>query len=191
MVRTARAHDERMSFDEFLDWSSRQEGRYELFDGYVLKMASETAGHVRVKQRAANALREAIERAGLPCEAFGDGMTVRIDERRGYEPDALVHCGEPIDDDSLEAPSPVVVVEVVSPTSGARDTNAKLLGYFRVPGLRHYLVVIPNERRIVHYRREDDAADPTIAPVSANTLHLYPPGLDVDVESFFPPRADA
>ena len=136
MVRTAREHDERMSVDEYVDRSSRQEGRHELLDGYVLRMVSETAARVRVEQRAANARREAIERAGSPCEAFGDGMTVRIDERRGYEPDALVHCGEPIDDDSLEAPSPVVVVEVVSPTSGARDTNAKLLGYFRVPGLR-------------------------------------------------------
>ena len=191
MAGTAREHDERMTFDEYLDWSSRREGRYELVDGYALRMASETAGHVRIKQRAANALRGAIERAGLPCEAFGDGMTVRIDERRGYEPDALVHCGEPIDDDSLEAPFPVVVVEVVSPTSGARDTNAKLLGYFRVPGLRHYLVVIPNERRIVHYRREDDATDPTIALVSGGMLRLDPPGLDVDVESFFPPPTDA
>ena len=140
MSGAARAHDGRLSFDEYLVWSEQQEGRHELVDGFALRMAAETAGHVRVKLRAADALREAIERAGLPCEAFGDGLTVRIDEHHGYEPDALVHCGDPIDDDALAAPCPVIVVEVVPPTSGARDTNAKLLGYFRVPGLRHYLV---------------------------------------------------
>ena len=191
MSGVSREGDVRMGFDEYLLWSARQEGRHELVDGFALMMATETAGHVRVKLRVAAALREAIRRAGVPCEAFGDGLTVRIDERHGYEPDALVQCGEPIDDGALEAPSALIVVEVVSPTSGTRDTNAKLLGYFRVPGLRHYLVVVPDERRVVHYRREGDDADPTISLVSGGTLTLDPPGLDVDVESFFAARVDA
>ena len=190
MGGAARERDGRMTFDEYLVWSRRQEGRHELVDGFTLKMASETAGHVRVKLRATDALREAIRHAGVPCEAFGDGMTVRIDERHGYEPDALVHCGEPIDDASLEAPSPVVVVEAVSPASGTRDTNAKLSGYFRVPGLHHYLVVVPEGREVLHYRREHDEAFPSLAPPST-VLRLDPTGLDVDVESFFAPRAGA
>ena len=111
--------------------------------------------------------------------------------RHGYQPDALVHRGEPSDDDALEVPSPVIVVEVVSPTSGTRDTNAKLPGYFRVPGLRRYLLVVPNERRIVHCRLEGGETDPTVALVSAGTPRPDPPGLDVDVPSFFGSRADA
>ncbi len=116
----------RMDFDEFLAWSARQDGRYELIDGFALEMAAETAGHVRAKVRVTDALRAAVARAGAPCEAFGDGLTVRIDERHGYEPDALVNCGERIEDESLVAPAPIVVVGVVSPNSGRRDT-ARLL----------------------------------------------------------------
>ena len=50
-------------------------------------------GHVRVKGLIFVALREAIARAGLPCEAFPEGLTVRIDRANAYEPDALVQCG--------------------------------------------------------------------------------------------------
>ena len=66
---------------------------------------------------------------------------VAIAEHTVYEPDVLVNCGAPVGADSLLAPAPVIVVEVITPTSRSLDTNGKLADYFRLESVNHYLVV--------------------------------------------------
>ena len=80
-----------------------------------------------------------ITAAGLGCIAYPDGMAVEIDNDTVYEPDALVRCGEPLDDAVIT--DPLIVVEVLSPSSQARDAGVKLADYARLPSLRHYLLV--------------------------------------------------
>jgi Uma2 family endonuclease len=102
-----------MNVNDFLAWAETQDkGRYELIRGEIVAMAPERAEHAQAKRRAANALEAAIQRVGVNCEAFVDGLAVKIDEETSYEPDALVNCGEPVARDSMIAPNPVVVVEV-------------------------------------------------------------------------------
>ncbi len=111
----------RMTADEFIAWAMQQpEGqRYELVDGEAVGMAPERAGHARAKGLVYEALAQAIRAADVPCEAFPDGMSVRVDADTVYEPDALVRCGSPLDDDAVEVPDPLIVVEVVSPSSAS------------------------------------------------------------------------
>jgi Uma2 family endonuclease len=72
-------------------------GRFERINGIVVQgdgasaMAPERSAHNQRKMPAWLALRSAIEQAGLPCQAHGDGMTVEIGDS-DYEPDAVVHC---------------------------------------------------------------------------------------------------
>ena len=53
-------------------------------------------------------------------------MTVKIDEHTAYEPDVVVQCEEPLADDAVIVPAPMVIVEVLSPITRARDAGAKL-----------------------------------------------------------------
>src|SRR5579883_2513300 len=100
--------------DLFLAWAERQEkGRYELVDGQIRAMAPERAPHALVKYNVVKALEAAIKRAGLPCMAFVDGLGVKIDETTVFEPDALVNCGGRITKDTIIAPNPVIVAEVI------------------------------------------------------------------------------
>jgi Uma2 family endonuclease len=121
----------RMTVPEFLAWTETQENpRYELIDGEPIAMAPERAEHVRAKLRAANGLEAAIQRAGLACQAFVDGLTVAVDESTGYVPDALVNCGEPVPRDSMTAPNPVIVVEVLSPSTRGIAPRSSLPAIF-------------------------------------------------------------
>ena len=172
-----------MTVDAFLTWAEGRSGRYELELGRVLAMSPQTAGHLRRKQAAFNTLSAAISRAGLSCEAFADGASVRIDATTAYEPDALVYCGSTLPPEAFEVPDPVVVVEVVSPTSGSRDHNEKLVGYFLVPSIRHYLIVHPDRRILVHHARDGDAIRTRI--LGSGAIRLEPPGLDLAVEDLF------
>jgi Uma2 family endonuclease len=170
----------RMTADEFVAWAMEQpEGkRYELVAGEVVAMAPERAVHGRMKGRIYVRLMEAIRAANVECEAFPDGMAIRVDANTLYEPDAMVRCGAPVDDNSTEVADPVILVEVVSPSSRKRDTGGKLEDYFRIPSVRHYLIVKTENRAIIHHRRDDEGTITTHI-IRDGDIRLDPPGLVV------------
>jgi Uma2 family endonuclease len=123
-------------------------------------------------------LTAAIRTANARCEAFGDGMAVRVDADTVYEPDAMVRCGAPLDDNVTEVTDPMVVVEVVFPIAHKCDSGSKLDDYFRIPSVRHYLIVKTQNKAIIHHRR-DDAGGITTHIIRGGALQLDPPGLTV------------
>lgn len=175
----------RFSANEFLAWALDQPGgRYELHDGEVVAMAPERVAHARAKLDAALALRRAIADSGVSCEAMTDGVTVRIDDSTVYEPDALLHCGEKTPGEATEIDDPVLIVEVISPSSRQVDTGAKFARYFRLPSLVHYLLVDTGARLLIHHRRGTEGLILSRI-VNEGALTLDPPGIAVPVPAFF------
>ena len=173
-----------MTVPEFLAWAeTQQQGRYELVHGEIVAMAPELVEHVRAKRRIANALEAAIARAGVACEAFADGLAVVIDNETSYQPDDLVNCGEEIVSGRMTAPNPVVVVEILSPSTRRVDTSIKLTDYFRVPGVSHYLIVDLRRRQVLHYRRQSDGAI-AMTVMKDGDIACDPPGITVPVANF-------
>jgi Uma2 family endonuclease len=127
-------------------------------------------------------LRNGLRAAGLgDCRAFPDGVGVRVSDWTVREPDAVVHCG-PYDGEKVFAPNPIVVVEIVSPSSVKTDNERKLIDYFAVPSIMHYLVVF-DDGRVVHHRRASADGEITVAILGRDaTIDLSPPGLSVTVE---------
>jgi Uma2 family endonuclease len=82
------------------------------------------------------------------------------------------------DEFTLKVTHPLVVMEVLSRSSAARDTVAKFTGYFRLPSLRHYLIVAGHLRTIIH-RQRDEAGVIQTRIVHDSTLTLDPPGIEV------------
>jgi Uma2 family endonuclease len=171
------------SRDAFRRWCDAQpSGRYERVDGRIVAMAPERGAHLRVKGSVYLALVRAVSRAGLSCQALPDGATVETGDS-DYQPDALVNCGEPMADDAVAAPNPVIVVEVLSPGTTATDTGAKLADYFRVPSVAHYLIVHPTRRSVTHHRRTGDGIETRI--VVNGPIAMEPPGVVVTVEEIY------
>ena len=175
----------KMTVDEFLVWAESQPGRHELVGGRVYAMAPERVRHADAKFSAQTVLKASIAKVGRPCHMLPDGMTVRIDRSTAYEPDALVYCGRRLPGDAVEVPDPIIVVEVLSPSTGNYDKAGKLVGYFMLQSLQHYLIVDPDRRVIVHHRRDGEAIATRI--VGTGVLRLDPPGLDVMVEEMLGP----
>jgi Uma2 family endonuclease len=174
-----------MTRAEFLAWVKQQPaGRYERIDGIVVAVTPEQASHNRCKGAARDALRRAIAEAGLTsCEVFGDGMSVRV-ENSDFEPDALLRCGARLPGRALTVTDPIVLVEVLSPDSGTRDRATKLRAYFKLPSVRHYLIVWPDEPRIVRHSRTAGGEITTEVFVSGR-IQLDPPGMTVTTEAFY------
>src|SRR6202035_343624 len=173
-----------MTVDQYLAWAEEQPGRFELRDGAVFAMSPEGAGHAERKAAVHAALLAGIRARRLACYALPDGMTVRINDSTAYEPDALVYCGAKLAPSSVEVPNPVIVVEVLSPSTRHIDLSAKLADYFRLPSVAHYLIVDPDKPRVIHHAR--GAGDTILTRiVSEGTVALDPPGLEIAVAEIY------
>ncbi len=173
-----------MDVDAFLVWAEGRDGRWELRDGRPVMMAPERAAHALTKYAAQESLKAAIQRAGVPCRMFPDGMTVRITKRTAFEPDALVVCPSPLDLNTMEIPNPVIVVEVLSPSTAADDHGIKLDGYFSLPSVEHYLILDADRRVLIHHKRGQAGAIETRI-LRDGAVRLDPPGLEAEVTAFF------
>lgn len=173
-----------MNVDEFLAWAAHQPGRYELFNGVVYAMTPERVVHAETKFAVAKARDAAVEQAGLTCWVLPDGMTVRVDDDTVYAPDALVYCGEQLAEDVVEVAQPVVTVDVLSPSTRHVDAAAKLAGYFNLPSVRHYLIIDPDKRIVIHHARGQ--GDEIITRIVRDrSINLDPPGLRVNLRGLF------
>ena len=173
-----------MDVDVFLAWAAGREGRWELRDGQPVLMAPERALHALTKYAAQESLKAAIRMAGLPCRMFPDGMTVRITSRTAFEPDALVVCPPPADLNTMEIPNPIIVVEVLSPSTAADDHGVKLDGYFSLPSVAHYLILDADRRVMIWHRRGGaDAIETRV--VRDGVIRLDPPGFEAEAAAFF------
>ena len=178
----------RMTSDEFIAWAMQQPEtcHYELYDGEILAMAPERSDHALTKAQFWRRMTEAVEAGKLPGQAYPDGMAVEVDEHTVYEPDTLLRCGSPLPPNAVKLNDPMVVVEVLSPSTSGRDVGAKLEGYFRLPSVRHYLIVRAESRTIVHHQRGENGIILTRI-IHEGPILLDPPG--ITLTDCFPPGA--
>lgn len=168
----------RMKAEEFVAWAMEQpEGsHYELEDGAAISMSPERSSHGIARVEVASKLLLAIRERGLPCDVYVDGMAARVSDETVYEPDIVVRCGKRLKGESTLMVDPVVIVEVLSPSTRSRDTTIKPVDYFRIPSLRHYVVLNAAKQTIVHYRREE-GGEVSTRIAGDDALRLDPPGI--------------
>jgi hypothetical protein len=84
----------------------------------------------------------------------------------------------------------VIVIEAISPTSEAVDTGDKLVGYFKVPSVAHYLIVHPLQLVVAHHARAPGNLIETRIRTHGE-LRLDPPRLSLPVAELLPGREAA
>ena len=88
-------------------------------------------------------------------------------------------------DETIEIDDPIIVVEVLSPSTAAIDHGRKLSGYFSLASVEHYLILDPERRVAIHHKRgQGDAIETRV--LTGGAARLDPPGFEVAVEALFP-----
>lgn len=167
-----------MTAEEFIAWAMQQpEGTHcEMDDGEVVAMSPERSGRSILKVEVASKLLGDIRAQGLPCDVYCGGMAVKVSAHTVYEPDIVVRCGKQLDGDTVLMLDPMIVLEVLSPSTRSRDTTIELVNYFSVPSLRHYVVLDAARRTIVHHLRID-TGDILTRIIGDGVLRLDSPGI--------------
>ena len=94
-----------------------------------------------------------------PCTVYATDLRVRVSYEGLYTyPDVIVVCGEPkfIDGEFDTLTNPILIAEVLSPTTKNYDRGEKLEQYRQIPDLCEYLLVAQDQPHIGHYVRQPD-----------------------------------
>ena len=134
--------------DDYVQW----EGRWELIYGVAHAM-SPTSGimHQAISQHIASQLERALENC-QECHALLP-VDWKIDEETTVQPDNLVICGE-LEKTAYLSKTPVLIFEILSKSTAHKDRTTKFKLYER-EGVRHYVIVDPNESIAKVYRLQD------------------------------------
>ena len=131
--------------------------RHEYLDGVIYAMAGGTPEHAAIAMNVGTLLNVALR--NRPCRVYSSDLRVRV-LATGLEtyPDVSVVCGaeerHPADD--LAVTNPIVVVEVLSPSTEAYDRGEKLRHYREIPALREVVLVDHRQKLLEVHRREGD-----------------------------------
>jgi Uma2 family endonuclease len=144
------------SLDEYFALEHAGDARYEYWDGDIYCMSGGSREHGRISSNVHYRLRQRLE--GGPCQAFTADTAIWTPSPPPYRyPDASAACGE-LKYKSVRGVdalmNPVFVVEVLSPTTAARDQAEKFAAYQAIPGFAEYLLVSQDEPRVTHYTKQ-------------------------------------
>ncbi len=138
---------------EFLAWEERQPLRYE-FDGVgPVAMTGGTAAHAAIQANLAIAVGGRLR--GGPCRFFGSDLKIKTAEDHIRYPDGFVVCS-PVDRAATIISEPVVIFEVLSPSTGATDRIAKAREYQETPSVRRYVMLEQDGIGVTVYARSGD-----------------------------------
>jgi Uma2 family endonuclease len=150
-----------MTLREFLAWEERQDLRWE-FDGFEpVAMTGGTFAHEMIGGTLRALLHDQLR--GKPCRVSGPTLKVEVAGRIRY-PDAFVSCG-PVARDTTVIKDPVVVFEVLSPSTSRTDRIEKLREYRDTKSIQRYVILEPDSIAATVFARsgENWIAHPLVA----------------------------
>jgi Uma2 family endonuclease len=144
----------RMSLEEFQRWDDGSETRYELIDGFPVAMAPPAEAHRILAMRLGSRIEAAL--AGRrPCNAQIEPGVVRRDRADScYVPDIAVTC-EPNEPGRQAMVDPILVVEILSPSTERSDRRVKLPAYQSLERVREVVLIDADSHHAELYRREN------------------------------------
>ncbi|TPG62402.1 Uma2 family endonuclease [Hymenobacter nivis] len=140
--------------EEYLALEEKSEVRHEYFDGEIFAMAGASASHNLIKGNMVAALRLGARQRG--CRIFDENMRLAVQEKVFYTyPDVMVSCDPADRRDPYLIRQPVLIVEVLSPSTAEYDRTEKFKQYQKLASLRHYLLVSQTAWVVEWFRRNE------------------------------------
>jgi len=144
---------QRMTLAAFLEWDDGTDRRYQLLDGVPVMMAPAAEAHGELAAALAGEIRSRVKR---PCRVISEaGITVEGRSDTYYVADLAVTCA-PREPGRRMVAEPMLIVEVLSPSTELIDRLRKLADYRTLPSVQEILIVFPDERRVELQRRTAD-----------------------------------
>jgi Uma2 family endonuclease len=144
--------------EQYLHLERQADFKSEFHDGQMFAMAGASPNHALL----ANRIGALLDRQVPPgCRTFNSDLRVKVSSAGLYTyPDCSVICGEPqfAGDQQDVIINPLLLVEVLSPSTEGYDRGKKFELYRTIESFREYLIVHQDRQHVEHYSKQDDGS---------------------------------
>lgn len=151
------ARQDYYSPQEYLELEREAAYRSEYLDGEIFAMAGASTSHNRINVNLTVQIGSRLK--GGACEAFSHDMKIVADQAAMFAyPDVAVVCGEPQFHDEVQdvCTNPIVIFEILSPSTEAFDRGKKWARYQQTESLKQYVLVSQDQPRVEMFTRQPD-----------------------------------
>lgn len=175
-----------MSFEDYRRQEQASPIRREFYYGIVYAMAGGTRGHALIASNTTRVLGNQLEGR---CLVFSSDLAVVTPGDNGcFYPDLSVECLDTTNRKEQSTRAPLLVVEVLSPSTRAYDSKEKLAEYKRIPALQHVLLIDSEAIAVTLHSRSDNGEwqeNPTQAQGLDSSLFISGLGISVPLEALY------
>lgn len=146
-----------LSAEDYLAFERKSEFRHEFYRGEIFQMSGASREHNIIVFNLANQIGSQLR--GKNCEGYANDMRVYTPATGLYTyPDLAIVCGEPefLDTEFDTLLNPIVLIEVLSPSTADYDRGKKFWHYQSIESLREYLLIAQDEIKIEHLIKQED-----------------------------------
>ena len=147
----------RLTTEQYLDLERKASNKSEYLSGHIYAMAGASREHNLITVNISSGLH--VQTRNGPCEVYANDMRLKISQTDLYTyPDVTVVCDKPRFEDTQfdTLLNPIVLVEVLSPSTEAYDRGEKFAHYRRLESLQEYILFAQDRARVEHYLRQGE-----------------------------------
>jgi Uma2 family endonuclease len=158
MVFMASLPDAPLTEEQYLAIERLAEFKSEFHDGLMFAMEGSSVNHALLSTRVGALL---YHRVPAGSRVFDPGLRIKVASVGLYTyADCSVVCGdlETFTDQKDVLLNPLLIVEVLSPSTEGYDRGKKFELYRTIPSFQEYLIVHQDRRHVEHYSKQDDGS---------------------------------
>ncbi|MEK0180158.1 Uma2 family endonuclease [Microcoleus anatoxicus] len=171
---------QKMTVEEYLEWEAQQEIRHEYVNGEVFAMTGGTIPHNDIALNFYTALHPHLRSTGCRMNVSDVKLQVSF-QSRYYYPDVIVSC-DPQDLNSRQfIQNPKIIVEILSPSTSAKDRDEKFTCYLKIPTLQEYILIDSQKIFVERYCRGEGRMWLYYSYTAGETIALSSIGFDLPI----------
>ena len=157
----------------------------EYLSGQIFAMSGASRAHSLITGNIFNRLYNQLVESD--CEVHSSDMRVQASPIAYFYPDVVVACGEPrFEDDVFDILlNPIVIVEVLSPSTAAYDREEKFEHYQQLTSLQDYVLVSQNRFCVEHYRQQSGQWEHTKFCAPEDVMSLTSIGCEIVLRDIY------
>jgi Uma2 family endonuclease len=171
----------RISVEEYLEREKDGSVRHEYVDGRIFAMSGASLRHSLIIN---NVSRWLAARAGDGCNVFTNDAKVKVGTSAYYYPDIVMTCSE-LPQNEYVCPEPLLLIEVLSPSTEQIDRREKLLAYQRISSVKEYVIVAQDQVLLEVYRWQQDGELEHETLTDGDDLRLTSTGADLPLSEIY------
>lgn len=155
--------------EEYLALEEEAEYRSEYIDGLIYQMAGGNVNHIDITFNVTAIINEKLREK---CRAYSTELKVRVEEvNRFYYPDVTVVCGDRnfYEDRKDTITNPILIIEVLSNSTEAKDRGEKFFAYQTLESLEEYILVSQDKYLIEQFTRQNDGSWKYLATIGIDS----------------------